>query len=90
MHTGRPSLYVTNFSDENDDLYRNDGDWDFTEVSYSSGVGLPSLPFVKWGTAFADFDNDGWLDLIAVAGMSIRRSMRSLRGPATKSRGSFT
>jgi enediyne biosynthesis protein E4 len=59
---------VTNFSDENDDLYRNDGNWDFTEVSYSSGVGLPSLPFVKWGTAFGDFDNDGWLDLIAVAG----------------------
>jgi hypothetical protein len=68
LHTGRPSLYVTNFSDENDDLYRNDGNWDFSEVSYSSGVGLPSLPFVKWGTAFGDFDNDGWLDLIAVAG----------------------
>ncbi|HEY4358358.1 MAG TPA: CRTAC1 family protein [Acidobacteriaceae bacterium] len=68
LHTGRPSLYVTNFSDENDDLYRNDGDWNFTEFSYASGVALPSLPLVKWGTAFADFDNDGWLDLVAVAG----------------------
>jgi enediyne biosynthesis protein E4 len=68
LHTGRPSLYVTNFSDENDDLYRNDGNWNFTEVSYPSGLALPSLPLVKWGTAFADFDNDGWLDLIAVAG----------------------
>ncbi|HEY5380872.1 MAG TPA: CRTAC1 family protein [Acidobacteriaceae bacterium] len=68
LHTGRPSLYVTNFSDENDDLYRNDGNWNFTEVSYPSGVALPSLPFVKWGTAFADFDNDGWLDLVTVAG----------------------
>jgi hypothetical protein len=68
LHTGRPSLYVTNFSDENDVLYRNDGNGNFTEVSYPSGVALPSLPLVKWGTAFADFDNDGWLDLIAVGG----------------------
>ena len=67
-HTGRPSLYVTNFSDENDLLYRNDGDWNFSEVSYPSGVALPSLPWVKWGTAFVDLDNDGWLDLITVSG----------------------
>jgi hypothetical protein len=67
-HTGRPSLYVTNFSDENDVLYRNEGDWNFKEVSYAAGVAVPSLPWVKWGTAFADMDNDGWLDLIAVTG----------------------
>jgi enediyne biosynthesis protein E4 len=67
-HTGRPSLYVTNFSDENDLLYRNDGNWNFSEVSFASGAALPSLPFVKWGTSFADFDNDGWLDLITANG----------------------
>jgi hypothetical protein len=68
LHTGRQSLYVTNFSDENDLLYRNDGDWNFTEVSFPSGAAMPSLPWVKWGDAFADFDNDGWLDLIVVNG----------------------
>jgi hypothetical protein len=67
-HTGRPSLYITNFSDENNLLYRNDGNWNFTDVSYPSGLALPSLPFVKWGTAFIDVDNDGWLDLITVSG----------------------
>ena len=67
-HTGRPSLYITNFSDEDDSLYRNDGDWDFRDVSYQTGVALPSLPWVKWGDAFVDLDNDGWLDLIAVSG----------------------
>jgi hypothetical protein len=67
-HTGRPSLFITNFEDEDDLLYRNDGNYDFTDVSYKSGVALPSLPWVKWGAAFADFDNDGWLDLIAVGG----------------------
>jgi hypothetical protein len=67
-HTGRPSLYVTNFADENDLLYHNDGDWNFSEDSYPSGLALPSLPYVKWGTAFADLDNDGWLDLLTVTG----------------------
>jgi hypothetical protein len=68
LHTGRPDLYVTNFSDENNLLYRNDGNWNFTDVSYSSGLALPSLPWVKWGTAFIDIDNDGWLDVITVSG----------------------
>jgi enediyne biosynthesis protein E4 len=67
-HTGLPSLYVTNFSDENDLLYKNEGGWNFKESSYASGVALPSLPWVKWGTSFVDIDNDGWLDLIAVTG----------------------
>jgi hypothetical protein len=67
-HTGRPSIYVTDFSDENDVLYKNEGDWNFTESSYAAGVALPSLPLVKWGTAFVDIDNDGWLDLITVTG----------------------
>src|SRR4051812_3658770 len=68
LHTGRPSLFVTNFSDENNLLYRNDGDWNFNEVSFPSGTALPSLPFVKWGTAFVDLDNDGWIDLIVANG----------------------
>ncbi len=67
-HKGLPSIYVTNFSDEYDGLFRNDSNWNFTDVSYSAGVALPSLPWVKWGTAFVDLDNDGWLDLIAVSG----------------------
>ena len=68
LHNGRPSLFATNFSDEYCNLYRNDGNWSFTDVSYKSGVALPSLSYVKWGTAFFDADNDGWLDLIVVGG----------------------
>jgi hypothetical protein len=67
-HTGRPSLYVTNFENENDDLYRNEGDWDFSEQSFASGLAPATLPWVKWGTAFVDVDNDGWLDLFTVTG----------------------
>ena len=67
-HTGRPSLYVTNFENENSDLYRNDGDWNFSEVSFPSGLAMAAFPWVKWGTAFVDLDNDGWLDLVTVDG----------------------
>lgn len=68
LHNGLPSLFVTNFSDEYTDLYRNDGGWNFSDVSYTSGVTLPSLGYVKWGTVFFDADNDGWLDLVVVSG----------------------
>jgi hypothetical protein len=67
-HTGRPSLYVTNFENENNDLYRNEGNWNFSEQSFASGLALAALPWVKWGTAFVDLDNDGWLDLMTVTG----------------------
>jgi enediyne biosynthesis protein E4 len=67
-HTGRPSLYITNFADEYNTLYMNQGKYDFRDVSYDAGVALATLPWVKWGTAFVDLDNDGWLDLIAVNG----------------------
>ncbi len=68
LHTGRPAIHVTNFSDDYDDLFRNDGNSNFSDVSYKSGVALPSRPWVKWGTAFVDLDNDGWLDLVTVSG----------------------
>lgn len=71
-HTGRFSIYVTNFADEFNTLYRNDGLKDgtlqFTDVSYDAGVALASLPFVKWGVTFADLDNDGWPDLLSTNG----------------------
>jgi len=68
QHTGLPALFVTDFSDDYTPLYRNDGKWEFEDVGYKSGVGLPSMPWVKWGDAFVDLDNDGWLDLITATG----------------------
>ena len=68
LHTGRPSVFTTDFAHDYSALRRNDGKWSFEDVSYKSGVALPSFPWVKWGTAFVDLDNDGWLDLVTVAG----------------------
>ncbi len=65
--SGRFSLYKTNFADEYNNLYRNDGP-SFTDVAYPSRTAQSSVPYVGWGTAFLDYDNDGALDLIAVNG----------------------
>jgi enediyne biosynthesis protein E4 len=66
-HSGRFSLFVTNFSEEYNALYRNEGDH-FTDASFRSRTAASSLPFVGWGDAFLDFDNDTWPDIIAVNG----------------------
>jgi hypothetical protein len=64
---GRQSLFVTNFAEEYNALYHNDGSY-FTDVSFRSKTAPSSLPYVGWGTAFFDFDNDGWLDIVVVNG----------------------
>lgn len=68
LNNGRLDLYNTVFSDDYNPLYRNDGDANFTEISYQAGVAEYTVPFLGWGTGFLDFDNDGWKDLMAVNG----------------------
>lgn len=68
LHTGRVSIAISHFSDEYAALYRNDGDMNFTDVSYASGIAAATVPYVGWGDAFFDLDNDGWLDLLMVDG----------------------
>jgi enediyne biosynthesis protein E4 len=68
QNSGRFSIAVTHFSDEYAALFRNDGKMSFTDVSYKSGIASSSAPYVGWGDAFFDFDNDGWLDLFLVNG----------------------
>ena len=40
LHTGRPSIFVTNFADQYDTLYRNDGNYDFRDISFPSGLAV--------------------------------------------------
>src|SRR5215217_8108214 len=65
---GRVDFHVTNFSDDSNTLYHNDGDDNFTDLTFQAGLGEVSIPFLGWGTSFLDFDNDGWLDLFVVNG----------------------
>ncbi len=63
-HSGDIDIYNTTFSDDYKPLYRNDGDANFTDVSYAMGIAGVTVPFLGWGTGFLDYDNDGWLDLL--------------------------
>ncbi len=65
---GSPDIYVTNFSLEPNSLHRNNGNGTFTETTFGAGVGNPTLLFLGFGTAFKDFDHDGWLDIFAANG----------------------
>jgi hypothetical protein len=67
-HNGRIDLYNSTFSDDYNPLYRNDGDANFTDISYQMGIAEVTIPFLGWGTSFLDIDNDGWLDLLVANG----------------------
>ncbi|MEK6281013.1 MAG: CRTAC1 family protein [Acidobacteriota bacterium] len=65
---GRVDFHITNFSDDSNVLYHNDGEGNFTDVTFVAGLGEITLPFLGWGTSFLDYDNDGWLDLFVANG----------------------
>lgn len=67
-HSGRLSIFVSNFADQPNTLYRNQGTQGFEDVSWASGLGQASYPLVGWGTGFFDMDNDGWPDLFVADG----------------------
>ncbi len=64
---GDEDLFMTHLRDESSTLYLNDGYGTFAE-SAAAGLGPASVGFTGFGTAFFDYDNDGWLDLMAVNG----------------------
>lgn len=61
-------LFTTNFEDEHNAYYENQRGGFFDEVAHQRGLARESLPWVGWGTLFADFDLDRRLDLIVVNG----------------------
>jgi len=63
-NNGREDVFNTTFSDDYKPLYRNDGDGNMTDVSYQMGIADVTVPFLGWGDAFLDYDNDGWKDLM--------------------------
>jgi len=65
---GRLDFFVTTFSDDYKTLYRNDGAFNFSDVTYPAGLGSPTIPFLGWGAGFLDFDNDGLLDIFVANG----------------------
>jgi hypothetical protein len=67
-HDGLLDIFVTNFVDEPDALYWNQGNKGFTDIIWSAGMGQDTVPMVGWGTGFVDFTNSGWDDIFFVNG----------------------
>jgi len=61
---GKMDIFNTTFSDDYKPLYRNEGDANMTDISYQLGIAETTVPFLGWGDAFLDYDNDGWKDLM--------------------------
>lgn len=74
---GRPDLFVTNYELEDNSLYQNLGHGLFSHATVRAGLGGAGRPFVGFGTGFADFDLDGWLDLFVINGHVLYETGRS-------------
>lgn len=61
-------IVITNFQDQVNSIYNNAQNGFFNDVSYTTGIGEKSLPYLAWGVDFVDFNNDGWLDLFVCNG----------------------
>ena len=65
---GDEDLFVTNLKEQTNTLYINDGSGQFDDQTARWGLAAPSLPYSGFGTLFFDYDNDGWLDILAANG----------------------
>jgi hypothetical protein len=65
---GDEDLFMTELTGEGSNLFVNNSAGVFEDQSARSGLGLRSLAYTGFGTAWFDFDNDGWLDILTVNG----------------------
>ena len=71
---GDEDLIVVNLGMESDSFHRNEITH-FTDRTMAMGLGVASRSYTRWGIAFLDFDNDGYLDLYQANGR-VERPLR--------------
>lgn len=65
---GDLDLFMTHLMGETNTLYLNRGGGIFEDRTNEYGLAAPSSPYTGFGTAWIDYDNDGWLDLLVING----------------------
>ncbi len=63
-HSGRPSIYVSNYSHSPNILFKNEGGT-FSDATQTANLAFSHLRFLSFGSEFIDFDADGWPDIIS-------------------------
>ncbi len=80
---GDQDIFITHWLAQENALYQNEwisrGNMEgkkktlrFMDIADQMGLGQISLDYIKWGTSFFDYDNDGRLDLLVVTGSTFQ------------------
>jgi len=64
---GNLDIFKTNFADDTNVLYHNDGKGNFDDVTIRTGLGVETR-YVGWGAGIVDLDNDGFPDIFVATG----------------------
>jgi hypothetical protein len=81
-NNGTEDIFMTHLAREKSTMFVNRGGGQFEDRSVEVGVAVASMPYTGFGTAFIDYDNDGWLDIVAVNGeVKIIEALRSRGDP---------
>jgi len=67
-HDGTLSLLITRYARQPLSLYHYNAAEGFVDDTYVSGLGHIDRNMTRWGGGFADFDNDGWNDVLVANG----------------------
>jgi enediyne biosynthesis protein E4 len=65
---GHPDLYLTHFTSDSNTLYRGLGEGAFFDATQETGLHVPTLPMLGFGTIMADFDCNGAEELFVANG----------------------
>ena len=71
---GDTDVFISKCSGPPCELYRNDGNGIYTDISNTAGINVPAQ---TWSSAIGDFDNDGDMDIIITASSGTHKYFRN-------------
>lgn len=77
---GRLDATVSNFQNETNTLYHNEGDNFFVDATIPAGIAEHTHRYLGWGIGFFDYDNDGYKDIFVANGHTMDNIAEVERG----------
>lgn len=65
---GDDDIFITHLMEETNTLFAGIGKGLFEDRTIEAGLGIQTSRYTGFGTAWFDYDNDGWLDLLSANG----------------------